>query len=212
MNTVGQAVSRIRNNIKSVKGDPFVTDRYIYSLILSYGKTFLSKINTIGRFETLFRTIPCMDLVEVNKVEACCDVKSDCVIKRTKEKLPDVIQGYSRPMLRRVSSVDGSIEVLLTNPATFASMSRSSSWKYNKAKYYWFLNGYLYFPEITWDQIMIDGVFNGLLDDQCGLHQDTVCPIPDSVFGEIEPLVLKNFILETQFPEDPIPDKQNQLR
>ena len=39
---VGEAISRIKNTIKSVKQDAAsLTDRYVYSLILKYGKLLM---------------------------------------------------------------------------------------------------------------------------------------------------------------------------
>ncbi len=38
MTTVGEAISRMRNTLKSVKEDPFLTDRVIYYSLIKYGQ------------------------------------------------------------------------------------------------------------------------------------------------------------------------------
>jgi hypothetical protein len=96
MTTIGEAISRVRNLIKAVTMDSFVTDRVIYSLIQKYAKMYIKRESNIAsraRFGSLFKRLPCIPLVEVDRIEACCDVKSGCTIMRTREKLPGIIEG-----------------------------------------------------------------------------------------------------------------------
>ena len=41
MTTIGEAISRVRNTLKAVKEDAFLTDRNIYFLLTKYGQTLL---------------------------------------------------------------------------------------------------------------------------------------------------------------------------
>jgi len=41
--TIGYTVSRVRNSIKAVKEDAFVTDRYLWSVITKYAKLFIKR-------------------------------------------------------------------------------------------------------------------------------------------------------------------------
>ena len=88
MSTVGDAISRVRNVLKIVKEDPFITDRFLYSLIMKYGKTLIyrdSKLKNIFKNSSLFKELPCVELIEVDTVEACCiGIKTGCTIKRSK--------------------------------------------------------------------------------------------------------------------------------
>lgn len=43
MTTIGEAISRLRNTLKAVKEDPFLTDRNLYFSIIKYGKTLLKE-------------------------------------------------------------------------------------------------------------------------------------------------------------------------
>jgi len=36
MAAIGESISRVRNVLKAVKEDPFLTDRFIYSLIMKF--------------------------------------------------------------------------------------------------------------------------------------------------------------------------------
>jgi hypothetical protein len=223
MTTIKEVVSRVRNLMKGSKQDPFLTDRYIYSLILKYAAVYMRRqdsTNKLMKFNSVFQTLPFVELIEVDKVEAhCSGVKSGITIKRTKEKLPSFMQGYWGPIIRTVSSIDGSIELQPTQPGTFTSMVKTTSFKYNTTKYYWFLNGYLYMPNIDWDAILIEGVFEGDTTkwncdpkDDCDSRHVQPLNVPDFLFAEIESMVLKDLAAQASVPVDMSDDKLNVLR
>ena len=43
MTTRAESISRIRNLIKGVKQDVFITDRFLFSIIMKYAKTFIRR-------------------------------------------------------------------------------------------------------------------------------------------------------------------------
>ena len=224
--TIGEVVSRLRNTIKAVKADPFITDRYLYSMVVKYGQSAIRRqaiLDRILKMSSLFRTIPCMDLEEVSPIEACCGAHlSNCRFKRTVEQLPNLLVGEYGPILRTVSSIDGSTEVYATTPSLYASMTKTSGFKYNPNKYYWYLNGYLYFPNLQWDGVMVQGIFDaditkytcpdGSGQPTCTPRQDQPAPFPEFLLAEIEQNVLMELGILIQTPPDIIGDKKSQLR
>jgi hypothetical protein len=223
METIGQTISRVRNDLKAVRDDSFVTDRYIYSVILKYAKAAIRRQDNeskILRYTSIFRTLPCIELVEVNKVEACCsDIKSDCTIMRSKEKLPPMIEGSHGPIFGEVTSIDGMERFNETSRATFVSMTKVTTFKYNKNKYYWFMDGHLYFPNIEWEAVSARIIPEGDIsymtcdeDDKCKPMQERETHVPDYLFAEIETQVLNELTIGLKIPSDGPDDKQNQLR
>lgn len=222
MTTIADTISRVRNIVKGVKEDAFLTDRLLYSLILKYGKLLIRRQDNeskIMRFQSLFEVLPCVELIEVDKIEACCPgVKSDCKIMRTKDKLPTLLEGSWGPLFRTVSSIDGSIEMFPTYPSTYAALSSSTNFKYNKNVYYWYLNGYLYCPNVIWEAIKIEGLWDESIamytcdGDVCAPRQDEQVHIPEYLFAEIEQMVLKDLGLILQIPPEGSDDKQSPLR
>lgn len=221
--TIGEVISRVRNQLKAVKQDAFLTDRFIYSVIIKHAKWLMKREdsgNKLMRFNSIFQTMDYVELIEVDKVEAqCTGIKSGCTFMRTKDKLPVFQQGYWGPLIRTVSSLDGSDELQPTNPSTFLSISNSKNFKYNKTKYYWYLNDYLYFPNIDWDAVRIEGVFEDDISDwkcdpseRCKVKQVQAFNVPDYLFAELESQVIKEMALMVQIPTDTVPDKQNILR
>jgi hypothetical protein len=220
--TISESVSRVRNSLKAVKEDAFLTDRFIYSIILKYAKLFIKRQdneNKIMKFQSLFEPLPCVELIEVDKIEAgCSGIKSGTKIMRTKDKLPTLLEGAYGPLFRTISSMDGSQEVIRTYPSTYVDMTNSTNFKYNKSKYYWYLDGYLYFPNITWEAVRVEGLFEDSTaafkpdGDVCKLRQDDPTHFPEFLFAEIEQMVLKEFTMMLQIPIDNGDDSQSLLR
>lgn len=223
MTTIGESISRVRNLVKAAKQDAFMTDRFIYSLIVKYAKLYIKRQDNLNirlKFSSLFRSLPCVELVETTKIEACCGSLPDsCKIMKTKEKIPIPFEGSFGPFIRTVSSIDGSIEVYRTQPAAFVSMTKTTAFKFNNQKYYWYMNGYLYLPNVEWPAIMLEGIFQDDIsiftcaDDICSIRQNQILPIPDDLFAEVEKQVLQDIMIDLQVPVDTnISDKQNILR
>jgi hypothetical protein len=139
-------------------------------------------------------------------------------IKRTKEKLPIFLQGYFGPLIRTIASIDGSEELQPTIPSTYAKLSNSKNFKYNKTMYYWFLDDYIYFPNLEWDAVRIEGIFEDDIskytcdEDSCIKKQDQTFNVPDYLLAELEANVLKDLAGSMQLPEDVNNDKQNTSR
>ena len=220
MTTIGEAVSRVRQSIKAEVQDSFVTDRYIYSLILKYAQLLMRRQdnqNKLMKFNSVWQALPFVELIEVDKVEAkCAGIQSGCTIKRTKEKLPVFMEGYWGPLIRTVSSIDTSIEVQPTNPGTYTSMTKTTSHKYNKTKYYWWLNDYIYIPNLEWDAIKIEGVFEGDIskwncdvEDDCTPRYLQQMYIPEYLFSDIETQVMNQLLNTMKVPQEDSDNKIN---
>lgn len=221
-NTVGDVISRIRSQVKAVRQDSMLTDRLIYSFITKHGKWLMKREdskNKLMAFSSVMQTMDYVELEEVDKVQArCTGLSSDCKIKRTKDKLPVFLQGYYGPLVRTVSSLDGSEELQPTQPSTYLALSKSKNFKYNKTKYYWYLDNYFYFPDLEWDAVRIEGIFEDDISaytcdaDSCVVKTDLQFTIPDYLHGELEAAVLKDLLTMYQLPSDTSADKQNPLR
>jgi hypothetical protein len=212
-------VSRVKNQVKGVRQDAFLTDRYVYSVVLKYAQVLMRRqdsANKLMKFNSIWQTLPCVELIDIDKIEACCaGIKSGCLIKRTKEKLPTFMEGYWGPLIRTVASIDGSVEMFGTTPGIYTSMSKSKSFKYNNNKYFWFLNGYLYFPNIDWDAVKIEGVFTydvSTIGDNkvsCVKRQNQQINIPEFLFAEIEKMAIGDLMQRLQIPTDMSDDNIN---
>lgn len=221
-NTIGDVISRLRSQIKATRQDAFITDRMIYSFVIKHAKWLMKREdskNKLMSFSGVIQTMDFVELIEIDKVEACCTgIKSDCIIKRTKDKLPIFLQGYYGPLIRAVTSLDNSEEVQPIIPSSYLNIANSKNAKYNKTKYFWYLNEYLYFPNIEWSAVRIEGIFEDDIsrwtceEDSCKLRQDDSFNVPDYLLGELEAQVIKDLTVMYQVPTDLQNDKQSQSR
>lgn len=220
MTTIGEVISRVRGQAKAEVQDAFVTDRYVYSLVQKFAQILIRRqdnVNKLLRFNAIWKTLPFIELIEVDKVEAhCTGIKSGCTIKRSKDKLPKMMEGYWGPLIRTVTSIDGSQELQATHPGTYTSLTKTTSFRYNKKKYFWYLDGYLYFPDLEWDAIKLEGVFDDDISDWLCDSKDDCTPryeqdmnIPESLFAEIEQQVLNIMMNTMQIPAEDSDNKIN---
>ena len=220
MTTIAESISRVRNVLKAVKEDPFLTDRQIYFAIQKYAKTLIKREDNqfrLMKMSSIFQVLPYVELIDVDKVEAgCLGIYSECYFKRSKDKLPSILDGMFGPIIRTVSSIDGSIEMFRTDPGTWVSITKSTTFKYNTRKYFWYLNGYLYAPNIDWDAIRVEAIFENNTEkcdsDECMIMQDQPLNIPEYLFSEVEQFVIKEFSTTLQISVDQSDDSQNILR
>jgi len=95
-------------------------------------------------------------------------------------------------------------------------MTKSTTFKYNKKQYFWFLDGYLYFPNLAWDAVKVEAIFENDVEtcdsDKCVIRQEQSLNIPDYLFSEIEQYVVKELTMTMQVPADGSDDGQNTLR
>jgi hypothetical protein len=220
--TIGDVLSRIRSQVKAVRQDALLTDRVIYSFVNKHAKWLLKREDSKNRlmaYSGILQSLQYVELIEVDKVEArCTGISSDCTIKRTKNKLPVFMQGYWGPLIRTISSLDGSEELQPTVPSSYVAMSKSKNFKYNNSKYFWYLNDYIYFPNLEWDAVRIEGIFEDDVsdftceNDSCVERSDQYLNVPDYLLGELEAAVFKDLAGMLQMPVDPINDKQNAAR
>ena len=223
MTTIGEFLSRLRRNVKAVSQDAFLTDRFLYSITIRHVSWLLKRedsTNKLLKQDSIIQVLPFVELIDVDRIDAgCYGVYSNCTFKRTKEQIPELFDGYSSPLIRAVTSLDGSQELEPTDPTIFLNITNQSSYRFNKTKYYWFLNQHLYFPELEWDGIRIEGIFKGDVSDygcndcnQCRPRQEQVFNVPAYLFGELESHILKDLRDMMGIPQDSNQDKQSITR
>lgn len=221
MTTIQEATSRIRNVFKAVNEDAFLTDRLIYNILLKYSKALIRRQDNESKlmvYDSLFETLPFVELIEVDKIEAnCAGIKTGCTIRRTKDKLPKVFSGSNGPIFRNIGPIDFSDTFQQISAAIYVAMARSTNFKYNKCNYFWYNNGYLYFPDIQWEAVMVEAMWEDSLDgycgkDECSIMQEKAFNLPDYLFAEMEQMSTQELMTLAKIPMDQSDDKQNIIR
>lgn len=216
---IREVVSGIKNTFKAVKQDAAgLSDRYVYSRVMKYGKTLMRRqdnLNRILKYNSIWKPLDCVELESIDRASCGCII-SGCTILRSKNKLPKLIDGYWGPLIRFVASIDQSQELKPTTPIEYEKMLKQKNFKFNKTKYYWFLDGYLYFPNIDWDAVTLECIpegdissYNNNHTKDCTYTQDLDCPIPDFLFSEIEQMIAAELGINLRIPIDQQHDNIN---
>src|SRR5690349_16748244 len=108
MSTGRKLVSDVRAYHKILSTDSLLSDRAILSEIKS--STFLlvkreTNLRRLWATDTLFTTIPCLQMEEV-PISQCCAYVDDCTVSRTKFKLPKIAEGNYQYVIQGVWSIN----------------------------------------------------------------------------------------------------------
>ena len=108
MATARKLVSDVRGMHKLLSTDSPITDRLVLSeirknmILLVKRETNLRKL---WATDTLYTTIPCLELIEV-PISECCEFVDECTIARTKYKLPRMAEGNYQYTIQGVYSIN----------------------------------------------------------------------------------------------------------
>lgn len=171
-----QLISNVRSMHKLLSTDSLITDRAIFSEI-NQSTFLLLKRETDKRklwaTSTLFTTIPCLELVEV-PISECCGYVDDCMVARTKYKLPKIAEGNYQYLIQGVYSINvmngagKKLKEITIN--RYVNLLKLPIIK--KEEYYWIVNGYLYVNNPLLKSIRIAACFeedvpNEILYPEC---------------------------------------------
>lgn len=220
---ISTVTSRVREAVKGVRQDSFLTDKYLYSLFKKYAATIIKRADDKGRlmpFSSIFETLDWVELVECDYIEAgCMGLKSYRTFRRTKDTMPMFTEGKYGPMVRSITSLDGSLSFQLTNLDNYVILSKQRNFIYNKTKYCWFLNDYLYFPDVNCPAIRIEGMFEEDIakykcnyDTKCKPRQQQSLNVPDYMLQDIENQMIKELMGTYAIPSDKDHDNINPTR
>lgn len=176
MSTLRKLVSDVRSMHKMLSTDNLITDRVIASeikvntLLLVKRETNLRKL---WATDTIFTTIPCMELVEV-PISECCDYVDPCTVARTKMKLPRIAEGNYQYVIQGVWSINALggkgkrlKEITINRYINLLKLPVAKN-----EEYFWITNGYLYVNNPLLQAVRIAALFaedvpNELLYPEC---------------------------------------------
>lgn len=181
--------------------DTRLSNRHIYSKLVTVRARLLTqeakKKQRISQWN--YQPLPCVEVIKVPKHECPCYPPTDCMVLRTRHKIPKPLLNYSDNLIQFVGTLDMSIKF---NSTTNNAVNSLKGNKYGtKGHYYFVLNDYIYLvTPLKLDGIMIVGLFEDPIKanefpSMCG--DSTECEecidILDSEFpidnDKVEPLI-----------------------
>jgi hypothetical protein len=182
MATLRKLVSDVRSVHKILSTDSLITDRAIASEIRNNALLLIKRETNLRKLwatDTLFTTIPCLEMVEV-PISECCNYVDECSIARTKFKLPRISEGNYQYVIQGVYSINAmggqgkKLKEITVN--RYINLLKLPIIK--KEEYYWISNGYLYvnnplLKSIRFVALFEEDVKNDIMYPECG------CGSPD---------------------------------
>lgn len=143
------AISRIKKLFREVNADSRFSARLAYSILLSIAKLLIKRDSErlkIMSQSNLFKKLKCVEVIDAPAIDPCCGIKSQCTVKRTKNKLPKIYADTYGPLISNVMSIDGSQALTFIQPQEFLRIHKNPWNKKKNTNYYFYSDGYLYFP------------------------------------------------------------------
>jgi hypothetical protein len=188
MATLRKLVSDVRSVHKILSTDSLITDRAIASEIRNNSLLLIKRETNLRKLwatDTLFTTIPCLEMVEVS-ISECCNYVDECSISRTKFKLPRISEGNYQYVIQGVYSINAMSgvgkklkEITINRYINLLKLPVIKN-----EEYYWISNGYLYvnnplLKAIRFVALFEEDVENEIMYPECG------CGTPEYTIDEI---------------------------
>lgn len=163
MSTGRKLVSDVRSTHKLLSTDSLITDRAILSEVRNNSLLLIKRETNLRKLwatDTLFTTIPCLEMCEVPLSE-CCNYVDECTIARSKEKLPRISEGNYQYVIQGVYSINAlggkSTKFKEISVNRFINLLKLPVIK--KEYYFWISNGYLYISNPDMQAVRFVGFF-----------------------------------------------------
>jgi hypothetical protein len=177
MSTLRELVSNVRSFHKIMSTDSLITDRAIASEIRNNTALLVKRETNLRKLwatDTLFTTIPCLELTEA-PISECCNYVDSCTIARSKHKLPKLAEGIYQYVIQGVYSINimsgqgNKLKEISVN--RYVNLMKLSAKK--KEDYFWISNGYLYVSNPMIQAVRLVAFFeeevpNNILYPDCG--------------------------------------------
>jgi hypothetical protein len=177
MSTLRELVSNIRSFHKIMSTDSLLTDRAIASEIRNNTALLVKRETNLRKLwatDTVFTTIPCLEMCEV-PISECCNYVDSCTVSRSKFKLPKISEGNYQYVIQGVYSINvmsgqgKKLKEITVN--RYINLLKLPVIK--KEDYFWVSNDYLYVSNPMIQAIRLVAFFeeevpNEIMYPECG--------------------------------------------
>ena len=177
MATLRKLVSDVRSMHKLLSTDSLITDRVIASEVKNNSLLLIKRETNLRKLwatNTLFTTIPCLEMVEV-PISECCEYVDDTTVARSRYKLPRISEGNYQYVIQGVYSINamGGMGKKLKEITINRYVNLLKLPIIKNEDYYWIMDGYLYISNPLLKAIRISAFFeqdvpNEIMFPECG--------------------------------------------
>jgi hypothetical protein len=176
MSTLRKLVSDVRSTHKLLSTDSLITDRAIASEVRNSSLLLIKRETNLRKLwatDTVFTTLPCLEMKEVS-ISECCGYVDPCTVARSKVKLPSIAEGNYQYVIQGVYSINAlsGAGKKLKEVTINRYMNLLKLPVIKKEEYYWIINEYLYVSNPLVKAVRIAALFeedvsNEILYSEC---------------------------------------------
>jgi hypothetical protein len=170
---------------KLLSTDNLITDRAVMSEVRNNAFLLIKRETNLRKLwatDTVFTTIPCLEMVEV-PISECCDYVDPCTVARTRFKLPRITEGNYQYVIQGVYSINAMSgqgkklkEITINRYVNLLKLPIIKN-----EEYYWISNGYLYVNNPLLKAIRLVALFeedvpNEIMYPECGCGTPSYTP------------------------------------
>jgi hypothetical protein len=154
-------ISRLRTENKWISEDARISDRFLYNLALSVSSVLIGREVNLRKLlssDNLLTYVPCVELERV-PLSDCCDIDIECTIRRSKERLPMLLEAKTGYIIEGVWNIlnNKKLDYITTN--SYINIARLADKP--KATYYTIRDGYLYVFNEHIEKVNMSAAFAG---------------------------------------------------
>jgi len=189
MSTMRNMVSDVRSMHKLLSTDSMITDRAIASEVRNNTLLLVKRETNLRKLwgtDTIFTTIPCLEMIQV-PISECCNYVDDCMIARTKLKIPKIAEGNYQYVIQGVYSINAmsgkgsKLKEITVN--RYINLLKLPVVK--NESYFWISNDYLYVTNPDIEAIRLVAFFESDVPNEvlypeccCGVKTPDLCVNP----------------------------------
>lgn len=184
MSTGRNLVSDVRSMHRLLSTDALITDRAIFSEIRNNSLLLVKRETNLRKLwgtDTIFTTIPCLEMIEV-PISECCNYVDDCSIARTRLKLPKIAEGNYQYVIQGVYSINAmsgkgtKLKEITVN--RYINLLKLPVIK--NESYFWISNDYLYVTNPDIQAIRLVAMFDEIVSNEI-MYPDCCCGVESSL-------------------------------
>lgn len=175
MITNREVVSRVRSTHRLLSADGSLNDRSILAELKSMASLLIKRelnLRKLVATNTIYTTIPCLEMTEV-PISECCEYVDACTIARTKEKIPRIGESNYFYAIQGVFSIDQKIKLKEITPTRYINLLKLPARA--PEVYYWVQNNYLYVTNPNLCKIKLVAFFEEDVPNEVMFPQDCEC-------------------------------------
>lgn len=201
--TYDQILSQISTPLGLINADARLTNKFYYFLFQKHTGWLLKQESDkmlLYASDDIWQTLDCVDLIELPATDSCCKYQgASCTIYRTRIKMPTIYEDAFGVMVKTVTSIDYSESLVYIKYQEWIRKQNNPDRKYDRKKYFFYKDGYFYFPNINWKLVSITAYFKddisylNLCEKQtkCKDLFGTSCRIPSYLEGRVVDACIK---------------------